>query len=59
MSNSTFALVGSISHLLWGVLVSGQFDHLASHFVYCLDNLQHLVIGDSAIAVNVVQLERP
>jgi len=34
-------------------------DHLIGHPIDGSDNLEHLVVGDKAIAVYVVQLERP
>ena len=41
------------------VLVSRELDHLASHPVDGLDDLEHLVVGDGAVLVDVVELEGP
>jgi len=47
-------------HTLFGrVFVSGELDHLTSHLVDGGDDLEHLVVGDEAVLVNVIQLECP
>lgn len=43
-----------MAYLLWGILILWQFDHLACHLVNGLDDLQHLVVGDESILVDVV-----
>lgn len=45
--------------LFCGILVGGQLDHLSRHVIDRLDNLEHLVVRDQAVVVDVVQLERP
>ena len=47
------------THLLRGILVLGQSDHLSRHLVYRSHNLQHLIVGDIPVLVDIVQLERP
>lgn len=46
--------LGIRTDLLWGVLVLWKFDHLPRHLVDRLDNLQHLVICDVSILVDIV-----
>lgn len=47
------------AHLLGRVLVWREPDDLAGHLVDGLDDLEHLIIGDEAIAVDIIQLECP
>jgi len=46
-------------YLLRSVLVRWELDHLSCHPVDGLDNLKHLIVGDGAIFINIVQLESP
>lgn len=48
-----------VDALLGRVLVRRELDHLARHVVDRLDDLEHLVVRDEAVVVDVVQLERP
>ena len=50
---------GHGSHLLGRVFVHGELNHLTGHLVYGLDDLEHLLIRDEAVSVDVVQLESP
>jgi hypothetical protein len=50
---------GRRAYLLWCVLVPRELHHLPRHLVYRADDLEHLVIRDESIAVDIVQLERP
>lgn len=45
--------------LFRSVFIRGQFDHFASHLVYGLNDLKHLVISYRPVLVYVVKLERP
>lgn len=45
--------------LLRRVLILGQLDHTADHLVDGIDDRQHLLIRDLAVAVEVVQLKGP
>ena len=47
------------AHLLWGIFVNGELHHLTGHLVYRLDDLEHLLIRDEAVSVDVIQLESP
>lgn len=46
-------------YLFRGVLVIWEPDHLSCHLVDGADYLQHLVVGDVTVLVDVVQLKRP
>jgi len=48
-----------VDALLGRVFVRRELDHLARHVVNGLDNLEHLVVRDEAVVVDVVQLEGP
>lgn len=48
-----------VDALLGRVLVFWERDHLARHLVYAADDLEHLVVCDEAVLVDVVELERP
>lgn len=48
-----------IDTLLGRVLVLGEGDHLARHLVDRAHNLEHLVVRDEAVLVDVVELEGP
>ena len=48
-----------MNYLFWSILISGQPDHLAGHLVYRLDDLEHLIVRNGAILVDVIELERP
>lgn len=48
-----------VDALLRRVLVGRQLDHLPGHVVNRLDDLEHFVVGDEAVVVDVVQLESP
>ena len=54
LRNKTLAM-----YLLRSVFVCWELDHLSCHPVNRLDNLKHLIVGDGAIFINVVQLESP
>lgn len=41
------------------VFIGGEFDHLAGHLIYGRDDLEHLVVGDEAVLVYVIELECP
>jgi hypothetical protein len=45
--------------LLGGILILGELDHGAHHFINRLDNGQHLLVADGAVAVDVVELKGP
>jgi hypothetical protein len=47
------------THHLWRLLVRGQLDHLPGHLVDGPNDLEHLVVGDEAVTVDVVELEGP
>lgn len=47
------------TNLLWCVLIFGKIDHLIGHLVDRSDNLEHFVVGDKPVAVNVIELESP
>lgn len=53
-----FASVSN-SHLFGSIFILWQLDHLSSHFINRSYNLEHFVVGDIAILIDVVQLERP
>lgn len=59
LTSAQLAQRSNEANLFGRVLVGGQLDHLPGHLVYGPHNLQHLVIGDETIPVNIVQLERP
>ncbi len=42
------------THLLRCVFVHGELHHLTGHLVYRLDDLEHLLIGDVAVSVDVI-----
>jgi hypothetical protein len=48
-----------VDPFLCRVFVGGQLDHVSSHVVDRLNNLQHFVVRDQPIIVDVVQLESP
>jgi hypothetical protein len=48
-----------VDTLLGGVLIGRQLDHLTRHVVNRLNNLEHLVVGNEAVVVDVVELESP
>ena len=48
-----------IEDLFGRVFVSGEIDHLTSHLVDGSDDLKHLVVGDEAVLVYVIELECP
>ena len=50
---------GQENDLFGGVFVSGEFDHLTGHLVDGSDDLEHLVVGDEAVLVYVIELECP
>ena len=45
--------------LLGGLLIWGQLDHRSDHLVDRIHNLQHLVVCDHVVVVDIVQLECP
>jgi hypothetical protein len=47
------------SDLFGSVLVFGELDHLIGHLVNSPYDLEHLIVGDRPIAVDVVELEGP
>lgn len=47
------------AYLLGGVFIQWKFNHRSSHPVNRLNDLEHLIIGDGTVPVNIVQLERP
>ncbi len=47
------------THLFRRILVLWQPHHLARHLVYRSHDLQHLIVGDEAVVIDVIQLERP
>ena len=53
------AEVGRESDLFGRILVFWKLDHLIGHLVDGADDLEHLVVGDGPIAVDVVELEGP
>jgi hypothetical protein len=51
--------MGKESDLFGSVLVFWKLDHLMGHLVDGPDDLEHLVVSDGPIAVDIVQLEGP
>lgn len=47
------------SDLFGRILVLWELDHLIGHLVDGADDLEHLLIGDRPVAIDVVQLEGP
>ena len=45
--------------LFGGVFICGELDHLTGHLVDGSDDLEHLVVGDEAVLVYVIELECP
>jgi len=50
---------GKGKDLFGGVFVGGELDHLTGHLVDGSDDLEHLVVGDEAVLVYVIELESP
>jgi len=58
-THCTGLLKTSATHLFRRILVLWQPDHLPSHLVDRPYDLQHLVVGDISILVDIVKLECP
>jgi hypothetical protein len=53
------AVLAGQANLFRGVLIRWELDHLPSHLIDGSYNLEHLLIGDKAVTVDVVELESP
>lgn len=55
----SLSVKGNLTRLLWCILIGGQLDHLTRHLVNGLHDLKHLIVCDSAVLIDIVQLECP